>query len=71
MNTTSTEITYDTRIQDNDPRRGGRVLQATGFEGDYAFASIRSGHKHKLTRIRQDRIYADGKPRKSGWSVVR
>lgn len=63
-------ITYGARIRDNDPRMPGRVLEVTGFEGNYVFASPRAGQKHRLTRIRRDRIHTDGKPRKIGWSVV-
>lgn len=63
-------ITYDSRVRDNDPRMPDRVLQVTGFEGNYVFAKIRSGQPGKLARIRRDRIYTDKKPRKSGWSLV-
>jgi hypothetical protein len=64
------EITYNIRIKDNDPRMPNRILQVTGFEGDYVFASIRPGHKNRLTKIRRDRIHCDGKPRRSGWSLI-
>ena len=64
------EITYGSRIKDNDPRMPNRVLQVTGFEGDYVFASIRAGQKNRLTKIRKDRIHTDGKPRRSGWLLI-
>ena len=67
---TNPDITYDTRLRDNDPRMPDRDLQVTGFEGNYVFASDRPGQKRKLTRIRRDRIYTDGKPRKTGWRLV-
>jgi hypothetical protein len=64
------EITYDSRIKDNDLRMPNRMLQVTGFEGDYVFASVRPGQTKRLTKIRRDRIHCDGKPRRSGWSLV-
>lgn len=67
---TTDPITYDSRLRDNGPRMPERVLKVTGFDGEYVFAKLRPGLPGKLTRIRRERIYTDGKPRKSGWSLV-
>lgn len=46
-----------------------RILQITGFDGNYVFAKARAGLPGKLVRIRRDRIHTDGKTRRSGWSL--
>jgi hypothetical protein len=63
-------LTAGARIRDNDPRMPNRVLQVTGFDGEYVFARFGPGFPDRMTRIRRDRVYTDGKPRRSGWSVV-
>jgi len=58
-------------IRDNDPLyRGKRVLVVlrvvSSGTAEYAIAApIR-----RETRIRLDRIHTDGRPRRSGWSLV-
>jgi len=54
-------------IKDNDPRVGNRVLKIIDFDGDYAIA--KQGRLHSV-RIRVDRIYNDGKQRRSGFSLL-
>lgn len=65
------------RIRDNDPRSLGstRIVTAisppTMLEHRRVSASLRGGSdKTGETRIRLDRIHTDGKPRRSGWSLV-
>lgn len=65
-----TEITVGSRIKDNDPRMPGRVLEVSGFYDNYVFAFVKVGRRHLATKIRRDRIHTDGKPRRSGWSLV-
>ena len=67
----SEQIKIGMRISDNDPRMIKRVLRVVaigaGIKGAFVIAE---DYRGKTTTIRQDRIYSDGKPRKSGWSVV-
>ena len=55
------------KIKDNDPRVGNRVLKIIDFDGDYVIA--KQGNLHSV-RIRADRIYSDGKPRRSGFALL-
>lgn len=63
---------WDT-IRDNDPRMysGKRVLIIDSFEakGNHVVAVCNTGYR--TVRVRLDRIHTDGKPRKSGFSLVR
>jgi hypothetical protein len=56
------------RIVDNDPRMKGRTLTVIAIVGDYVRAT-RSASTRGF-RIRQSRIFTDGKPRRSGFSLV-
>lgn len=56
------------RIVDNDPRMKGRTLTVIAIVGDYVMAT-RSASTRGF-RIRQNRIFTDGKPRRSGFSLV-
>ena len=61
------------RIKDNDPRMPNRVMTVTAIktgEGK-AVVSERPGDRTHETRISLARIHLDGKPRRTGWSVVR
>jgi hypothetical protein len=67
------------RIRDNDPRMPGRVLVVKAFGGNvvagakapFVVASLRGPHDQTgETRINRNRIHMDGKPRRSGWSLV-
>jgi len=72
------EMCVGARIRDNDPRSAvaglPRMLIVRGFallpRREYVIASIDGNTSAGETCIRLDRIHADGKPRKSGWSVV-
>lgn len=55
------------KLRDNDPRFKGRVVTVKSVLGDYA--QYQAGKR--TAKIRLDRIYDDGKERKSGFSVVR
>lgn len=55
------------KIRDNDPRMGNRVL-TIDYVGDGV--RIRAGDGFRRTWIRTDRIFTDGKPRKTGFSLV-
>lgn len=57
-------------IRDNDPGMRGRVLAVIGFDAKGRAIAVRADGSGQ-TRIRLDRIYGDGKPRRSGFSLVR
>ena len=60
------------RIQDNDPRVGTRVLVVENLDDRYAYCLPAFGTTKKTTyRILRNRIFADGKTRRSGFSVIR
>lgn len=73
-------IPLNTRIRNNDPRSDGRERTIVGFvaidlHGAVPVTPERATHVVAESgmgrvRIRLDRIHADGKPRRSGWSVV-
>lgn len=58
-------------IVDNDPRMGSRTLEISKVEGNYLFAKrrTRAGLDSREIRILKRRVYTDGKPRKSGFSL--
>ena len=62
-----TEMKIGQKIKDNDPRVGNRVLKIIDVDGDYVIAQ--QGGLHSV-RIRRDRIYTDGKPRRSGFTII-
>lgn len=63
-------------VKDNDPRSPGRVMVVALFEmlpGGVNKAVLRHPDprmKMHDTRVSVGRIFTDGKPRRSGWSVV-
>ena len=61
------------RIRDNDPRMGGRELRViavlTGFGKVAAHGT--NPWSDRTTHIKISRIYIDGKPRKSGFSLIK
>jgi hypothetical protein len=64
----SREIRVGDRIRDNDPRMGDRVLEVWSTLGDTRIlARDRIGARYRILRRR---IYTDGKPRKSGFSLI-
>jgi len=78
MNAENIEI--GDRIADNDPRMPGRVLKVVRVEiggtltpgvygdSDAVIGEDSIGRRHK---IRANRIFDDGKPRRGGFSLVR
>ena len=58
------------RYKDNDPRfPDPRIMRVDGSHDGYA-TLVGLGDKPATTRIRLDRMFSDGKPRKYGWSLV-
>lgn len=57
-------------IMDNDKRMPGRVLVVTAIEGERVVASAKLGSHLHETRVAIRRIYTDGKPRRTGWSLL-
>jgi hypothetical protein len=61
-------IAIGVQIRDNDPRVSFvRVLTVVRIEGDHAVAESAGGREQ---RIALQRIYTDGKARKSGFDVL-
>lgn len=56
------------RIKDNDPRIGDRVLTVARIGGGFLWAYRAKGHREY--RIKINRVYTDGKPRRSGFSKL-
>ena len=60
-------------IRDNDPRTPGRVLRVVDMDFDrfpiLHVVACADGYWRRV-RIRLDRIHTDGRPRRSGWSLV-
>lgn len=63
------KITPGTVIRDNDPRMPYRNLRVRVVGTEYARCS-HLAMTNMTARVRLDRIHTDGKPRKSGFSVV-
>ena len=53
-------------LYDNDPRYLGRKIEFVRIEGSYAIC--KSGPLQ--VKVRLDRIFSDGKARRSGYSTV-
>jgi hypothetical protein len=53
-------------LYDNDPRYRGRKIEVVRVEGSYAIC--KSGPRQ--VKVRLDRIYSDGIPRRSGYSTI-
>ena len=56
-------------IRNNDPRSKGRQLYVRKIQDGYVHAAMEP-MGIRLTRIREDRIHEDGRPRRTGYSVV-
>ena len=72
----SNRIKPGMRIRDNDKRTGNRVLVvdlllSRDHNNRAVFLCQLEGIGGHATRIREDRIYTDGKPRKSGFSLIK
>ncbi|MGA0608879.1 hypothetical protein [Caldimonas sp. KR1-144] len=64
----STELKPGDRIKDNDPRMPGRVLTITDILPNGVVARDARGREFGYLRRR---IHTDGKPRKSGFSLIK
>ena len=64
------ELKVGDRIKDNDPRMNGRVVQITRISGLCAFYDRRPFGSEREYSVRLTRIHTDGKPRKSGFSLI-
>lgn len=63
---------YD-RIKDNDPRTPNRVLtvrEVRGQNPNRTYAVCTDDFTKREYRIRIDRIHTDGKPRRSGFTLL-
>lgn len=67
------EVKVGDRIKDNDPRTSGRVLiveeVVPGHPHSYANC-VDAHNPQRKPRIRLDRIYTDGKPRRTGFTLL-
>lgn len=54
------------KIRDNDPRVGLRILTVDRIDGD----RVQCSDKHRSVIVNAKRIHTDGKPRRSGFSLV-
>lgn len=60
------------RIKDNDPRMAERVLEVVRYLNDDRTTVIcrRVGWTSYAVKVRVNRIHADGKPRRSGFTLL-
>lgn len=61
------------RIRDNDPRRGGQELIVRDIVERHGVVRLKAncwGEMGPWHRIREDRVFTDSKPRRTGWSLV-
>jgi hypothetical protein len=63
----SEELKVGDKIKDNDPRSSYRVLTITEILPN----GVRAAFAGRLSTILRRRIYTDGKPRRSGFSLLR
>jgi hypothetical protein len=54
-------------LYDNDPRYRGRKIEFVRIEGSYAICKCGP----RQVKVRLDRIFGDGMPRRSGYSTIR
>lgn len=62
------EIKVGDKLKDNDPRVGNRILAVREIGKNFVEAKAPSG---RIVSIRVDRIHTDGKPRRSGFDLIR
>jgi hypothetical protein len=55
------------KIKDNDPRMAGRTLTIVDAADPHY---VKAAHAGRFFSILRRRIYTDGKPRRSGFSLV-
>jgi hypothetical protein len=53
-------------LRDNDPRYHGRKVEVVRVEGSYAVCMCGP----RQVKVHLDRIFSDGKPRRSGYSAA-
>jgi len=73
MTNTTREIRLGDRIRENDVRGPKRVLVVQGLleeNGRMHSVLARNEKTMRLSKIKLAYIHTDGKPRKSGWSLV-
>ncbi len=58
------------KLKDNDPRCEGRVLEIIDTGSYYRHVVARAPSGREVTILKR-RIYSDGKPRKSGFDLVK
>lgn len=56
-------------LRDNDPRTKERTLYVRKIQGGYAHCATEVMGQVR-TRVRLDRIHTDGKPRRTGYSLI-
>ena len=61
-----TEFQIGQVLKDNDPRKPGRTVTITFVGAEYVV--VRSGSR--TVEIRKDRVFTDGKVRRTGFSLV-
>lgn len=69
MTDQTSQIRIGAEIRDNDPRMQDRVLGIIGFDPQGRAIACQKNGRGKV-RILLSRIYTDGKPRRSGFSLV-
>jgi hypothetical protein len=62
------EVKIGDLIKDNDPRMPGRFRRVRRFEGHGVIAE--GWGQNSEVRISLSRIFTDGKPRRTGWSLI-
>ena len=65
---TNNDVKVGQRYKDNDPRSGERLVTVKSISGDVATCS--SSTSKRDTWIRLGAMYQDGKPRRTGFSLV-
>lgn len=56
------------RIKDNDPRMNGRTLKVIGLDVRYVYCErVNGGPQYRILR---NRVFTDGKARRTGFSKV-
>lgn len=58
------------RIKDNDPRMGNRILNVIVVYYDHGGFRVVASRGRQSYNIRMDRIHTDGRPRKSGFTLL-
>lgn len=64
------ELKVGDRVRDNDPRMTPRTLIVDRIDGERVWLRGNLARQAQ-TIISRNRIFTDGKTRRSGWSVIR